>query len=95
MSRTGRERRADACREARADLLRAAGLAAERHHGLYGLQLARIRYNPHFFRCCARSKRASGDPEQIRAHQDERVKAIVGHAYRSVPFYRRWYDEHG
>jgi len=30
-----------------------------------------------------------------RAHQEGRLKAILRHAYRNVPIYRRLYDEHG
>jgi phenylacetate-CoA ligase len=63
---------------------------------LYGLQLARIRYNPHFFPLLRSLKESEWwSPEQIQAQQNQRVREIVRHAYRSVPFYRRWYDEHG
>jgi len=63
---------------------------------LYGLQLARIRYNPHFYSLLSSLKESEWwSHQQIRARQDERIGAIVRHAYRTVPFYRRWYDEHG
>jgi phenylacetate-CoA ligase len=63
---------------------------------LYGLQLARIRYNPHFFSLLSSLKESEWwSGERIRAQQDERIRDIVRHAYRTVPFYRRWYDQHG
>ena len=63
---------------------------------LYGLQLARIRYNPHFFSLLDSLKGSEWwSRERIQAQQDEQISEIVRHAYRTVPFYRRWYDEHG
>lgn len=34
-------------------------------------------------------------PEQIYEYQVERLRAVVKHAYNTVPFYRKRYDEHG
>ena len=34
-----------------------------------------------------------GDPEKLRAWQAKRLGAIVRHAYATVPFYRRLYDQ--
>jgi hypothetical protein len=63
---------------------------------LYGLQLARIRYNPHFFSLLDSLKGSEWwSRERIQAQQNEQISEIVRHAYRTVPFYRRWYDEHG
>jgi len=63
---------------------------------LYGLKLARIRYNPHFFALLRSLKDSEWwAAEQIQAHQNAQVRAVVRHAYDTVPFYRRWYDEHG
>jgi len=35
------------------------------------------------------------DRAQIEAFQSRRLREIVRHAYKTVPFYRRLYDEHG
>ena len=32
-------------------------------------------------------------PDEIRAYQDQRLRAMVAHAYETVPFYRRRFDE--
>ncbi|MCB0003141.1 MAG: phenylacetate--CoA ligase family protein, partial [Anaerolineae bacterium] len=34
-------------------------------------------------------------PAEIRALQDRKLRRLVSHVYRNVPFYRRWMDEHG
>lgn len=33
-------------------------------------------------------------PEQIRALQDDKLRRLVSHVYRNVPFYTRWMNEH-
>ena len=63
---------------------------------LYGLSLARKRYNKFFHEHLHKLKRTEWwPPEEIEAYQDAKVRHVVKHAYETVPFYRRWYDEHG
>jgi phenylacetate-CoA ligase len=62
----------------------------------YGWKEARVRFGPAFERRLAELEESDRwSVERISAHQDERVAALVEHAYRSVPFYRRRLDEHG
>jgi len=63
---------------------------------LYGLKLTRMRYSPPFFALLRALKEGEWwSVERICEHQNERIRSVVRHAYRTVPFYRRWYDEHG
>ncbi len=63
---------------------------------LYGWHTSRKRYNRHFHEQLARLEQTQWwSAAQIRAFQDEQVALIVRHAYDTVPFYRRWYDENG
>jgi phenylacetate-CoA ligase len=60
----------------------------------YGAVLDRERYGGRFaeFReLLARTERASA--AEIGEYQDERIRAIVAHAYGTVPYYRRKFDE--
>ena len=34
-------------------------------------------------------------PAELRALQERKLRRLVSHVYRNVPFYRRWMDEHG
>jgi phenylacetate-CoA ligase len=57
--------------------------------------LDRERYRgrfPEFRDLLARTERASR--AELEAYQDERLRDIVAHAYETVPFYRRRFDEH-
>jgi phenylacetate-CoA ligase len=61
----------------------------------YGALLERERYNGRFaeFRdLLSRSERWSRS--DLEAYQDEQLRALVAHAYSTVPFYRRRFDEH-
>lgn len=61
-----------------------------------GWQLLRKRFGPEFDRLSAfleRSERLSR--EELRAYQDERLRAVVAHAYETVPYYTRLFDELG
>ena len=63
---------------------------------LVGLKIKWERYNRHFgryLRWLHETERWSAD--RIHAHQDENLRRIVRWAYESVPFYKKWYDEHG
>jgi phenylacetate-CoA ligase len=63
---------------------------------LYGLKLARMRYSPPFFAMLQSLKDSEWwSEERIREHQNERIRSVLRHAYQTVPFYRRWYDEQG
>ena len=60
----------------------------------YGKMLERERYGGRFaeFRdLLAKSERWS--TTELQAYQDERLRAIVAHAYATVPYYRRIFDE--
>lgn len=63
---------------------------------LLGLRLRRARFSRYFYRRLrelTESEHWSAD--QIAAYQDEEIRRLVADAYQNVPFYRRWYDEHG
>jgi len=63
---------------------------------LYGLKLARIRYSPPFFAMLQSLKESEWwSHERIREHQNQCIRSVVRNAYDTIPFYRRWYDEHG
>lgn len=63
---------------------------------LYGFKVGRQRYNPAFRVYLDKLKLSewwsTGD---IRSFQDQKVAEIVRHAYETVPFYQRWYKQHG
>lgn len=62
----------------------------------YCLNIYRIRYSKFFRKNLVSLKKSEWwNEDRIKAFQDENVKKIVRHAYETVPFYRRWYDEHG
>ena len=63
---------------------------------VYGWNLSRKRYNRYFYEHLARLKDMEWwSSEQIEEYQNNRIAKIVTHAYETVPFYRKWYDEHG
>ncbi len=63
---------------------------------LFGVRAAWERRGPGFRRRIRWLRETERWPaERIREFQDERLRAIVRHAWDTVPFYRRWYDEHG
>jgi phenylacetate-CoA ligase len=63
---------------------------------LFGLGAWRSRFSRHFYRRLAELQESEHWPQdRIAAFQDEQVRGIVRHAYDTVPFYRRWYHEHG
>ncbi len=62
----------------------------------YHLKLDRERYGPRFRAAVeelARTERASA--EALREYQDIRLREIVRHAAKNVPFYARRFSEHG
>ncbi len=61
---------------------------------LYGWKLERERYGGRYqeFREQLEQQQWLA-PDQIAAWQDERLRAIVAHAYEHVPYYRRIFDE--
>lgn len=63
---------------------------------LVGVKIKWERYNRHFDRYLKwlrGTERWSAD--RIHTHQDENLRRIVRWAYETVPFYRKWYDDHG
>jgi len=63
---------------------------------IYGWTLSRRRYNRFFYDHLARLMEMEWwSSEQIEEYQNQRITEIVRHAYGTVPFYRKWYDEHG
>lgn len=63
---------------------------------LYGLKLKRERYGRPFFKYLKSLKRSEWKSRQnIEKHQNENVVKLIHHAYSTVPFYKKWYDEHG
>jgi len=63
---------------------------------LAGWSLRRKRYNRCFYDQLARLKEMEWwSKGQIEEYQNSKVVETVRHAYQTVPFYRRWYDEHG
>jgi phenylacetate-CoA ligase len=63
---------------------------------LYGLRLWRTRFSRHFYERLGQLRESEyWDAQRIAQFQDAQVRDLVRHAYQRVPFYRRWYDEHG
>ena len=63
---------------------------------LYALGIHRERYGKPFARAFAELQQTQWYPsEQIHQYQLERLQALVKHAYDTVPFYRKRYDEYG
>jgi len=61
----------------------------------HGLKLSKARYNKHFFKILQDLKESEWwTEEKIANYQDEQVRKIVRHAYETVPFYRRFYDQY-
>lgn len=63
---------------------------------LYGSRILAERFGPDFDRLSgflARSERAT--PDELRGYQNERLRAVVAHAYETVPYYRELWDERG
>ncbi len=62
----------------------------------YALKLHRERFGHRFYRelsaACARAYLPEGD---LREYQNARLRALVRHAFESVPYYRRRFREHG
>jgi phenylacetate-CoA ligase len=63
---------------------------------LFGLYAWRQRLGKDFPDRLARLQESERWPEdRIRQYQDQQLQQLVRHAYDTVPFYRRWYDQHG
>ena len=63
---------------------------------VYGWNLSRKRYNRSFHHHLMRLKEMEWWSQgQIEEYQDKCFVDVVRHAYRTVPFYRKWYDEWG
>lgn len=63
---------------------------------LYALRIQKERYGKPFARAFEDLQKTQWySPEQIHQYQFKRLQAIVKHAYDTVPFYRKRYDEHG
>lgn len=63
---------------------------------LYGLKLKRERYGKNFSRYLNDLKESEWKTkDQIIKYQNAKFAELVQHAYQTVPFYNRWYDEHG
>ena len=61
----------------------------------YGRREARIRYSPAFHEKLQWLQDTEFWPtDRIAAYKDERVRALAEHAYRTVPYYRRVFDEY-
>ncbi len=62
---------------------------------LHGFKLKRQRYNKKFYKYIEFLKESEfWDKERIRQYQNDKVRYIVKHAYETVPFYKKWYDEY-
>ncbi len=55
--------------------------------GYSPLELARV--------AAAFRRHLHASPEKLAAFRDERLRRVIDHAYRNVPYYRRLFDEHG
>jgi phenylacetate-CoA ligase len=63
---------------------------------LYGLKLRRQRYGGIFQNSLESLKRSEWHSrKEILQHQNENVKRIIHHAYETVPYYKKWYDDYG
>ncbi|TVQ00266.1 MAG: phenylacetate--CoA ligase family protein [Balneolaceae bacterium] len=63
---------------------------------LYGLKLRRQRYGGIFQTSLESLKRSEWQSrKEILHYQNENVVRIINHAYETVPFYKKWYDEYG
>lgn len=63
---------------------------------LYGLKLKRERYSETFFKHLKSLKRCEWKSgKNIEKHQNENIVQLIQHAYNTVPFYKKWYDEYG
>lgn len=61
---------------------------------LYGLKLKSIRYDKNFKNYLEQYKRTEwSDSDTIKTKQNESFLKLLKHAYETVPFYKRWYDE--
>ena len=61
-----------------------------------GLRTWRTRFSKHFYQRLAELRESEyWDADRIAAYQDQQLHQLVRHAYETVPFYRRWYSEHG
>ncbi len=61
---------------------------------LYGLRTRRARFNEEYDRWMELFERSQWwSRPDLEAYQDERLREIVAHCYRSVPYYRRAMDE--
>jgi len=63
---------------------------------VYGWNLARKRYNRWFHHHLKKLKKMEWwSFQQIEEYQNKCFVDVVAHAYKTVPFYRKWYDECG
>ena len=63
---------------------------------IYALGIHRERYGKPFALAFEELQKTQWfSPDQIYRYQFERLKALVKHAYETVPFYRKRYDEYG
>lgn len=63
---------------------------------LYGLKLKRDRYGKSFFDNLKSLKESEWkSKEKIEKIQNWNIIKLIHHAYKTVPFYKRWYDESG
>lgn len=62
---------------------------------IYGLKLKRTRYGKQFFKNLASLKKSEWESrEHIEQYQNEKIVKLIHHAYNTVPFYKKWYDDH-
>jgi phenylacetate-CoA ligase len=62
----------------------------------FSMRLDRQRYGGRFAEFRALLEEAQWwDADRMRAWQDERLRAVVAHAYEHVPYYRELFDRHG
>ncbi len=63
---------------------------------MYGAVPLRIRYGRDFFRVSSWLERSQWwPPEKMAEYQNERLRALIRHAYENVPYYRRVFKERG
>ena len=60
----------------------------------YGWHLSRLRYNHYFQNHLQNLKKMEWwSSSEIEDYQNKCFVEVVRHAYKTVPFYRQWYDE--
>lgn len=63
---------------------------------MQGMNINRKRYSAHFEKSLLKYKKTGQlNYEQVREYQDEQIKNLLIHAYSTVPFYKKEFDDYG